>query len=115
MSSGNGRLGTGGGLSPGDIVAGPSRTRTSRPPSRPVASSSKPATPAQTRTLKQPMTLRVAESSNQNVGAQDKEEYFRALKRKADLARRVDKWMDKLMEETVDRTQFQKAVSQRSL
>lgn len=57
------------------------------------------------------MTLRVAESSTAGTGAQDKEEYFRALKRKAELARRVDKWMDKTMEETVDRGQFQKAVS----
>lgn len=60
------------------------------------------------------MTLRVAESSSSGAsgaGAQDKEEYFRALKRKAELARRVDKWMDKLMEETVDRGQFQRAVS----
>lgn len=57
------------------------------------------------------MTLRVAESSIAGTGAQDKEDYFRALKRKAELARRVDKWMDKTMEETVDRGQFQKAVS----
>lgn len=97
-------------LSPGDVVAGPSRTRT-RPPSQPAASKPTPAS----RTLKQPMTLRVAESnipgSLSGTGAQDKEEYFRALKRKAELARRVDKWMDRVMEETVDRGQFQKAVS----
>lgn len=98
-------------LSPGDVVAGPSRTR---PPSQPAASS-KAAPGPTTRTLKQPMTLRVAESSIAGTGAQDKEEYFRALKRKAELARRVDKWMDRVMEETVDRGPFQKAVSVLSL
>ncbi|EJT48325.1 hypothetical protein A1Q1_02608 [Trichosporon asahii var. asahii CBS 2479] len=96
-------------LSPGDVVAGPSRTR-ARPPSQPAASS-KAAPGPTTRTLKQPMTLRVAESSIAGTGAQDKEEYFRALKRKAELARRVDKWMDRVMEETVDRGPFQKALS----
>lgn len=62
------------------------------------------------------MTLRVAESSTgagsiSGGGAQDKDDYLRALKRKAELSRRVDKWMDKLMEETVDRSQLQRAVS----
>lgn len=81
----------------------------------PVASSSRQ--PLAQRTLKQPMTLRVAESTARQSasasagGAADKEEYFKALKRKAELARRVDKWMDKLMEEPVDRSQFQRAVS----
>lgn len=44
-------------------------------------------------------------------GGEDAEALKRAAIRKAQLQRRVERWMDKLMEETVDRATFKKTVS----
>lgn len=45
------------------------------------------------------------------AGGEDAEALKRAAIRKAQLQRRVERWMDKLMEETVDRATFKKSVS----
>ena len=53
-------------------------------------------------------------SGNNNIapaGGEDAEALKRAAVRKAQLQRRVERWMDELMEETVDRATFKKTVS----
>lgn len=45
------------------------------------------------------------------AGGEEAEALKRAAIRKAQLQRRVERWMDKLMEETVDRATFKKSVS----
>ncbi|KAL1406136.1 hypothetical protein Q8F55_007819 [Vanrija albida] len=65
---------------------------------------------APTRTLKQPMSLGVAEGSTR-TGPTDAAALRRSLERRAELARRADKWMDRLMEEVVERVAFQRGLS----
>jgi hypothetical protein len=60
------------------------------------------------------MTLRVAEASGAApaaAGAGDKAELRRAFERRAQAARRAEKWADRAMEEVLERDVFLKAVS----
>ncbi|WOO83644.1 Putative RNA polymerase II subunit B1 CTD phosphatase Rpap2 [Vanrija pseudolonga] len=74
-------------------------------------STSTPRAPQPQRTLKQPMSLGVAERSATPAAQSDAASLRRALERRAELSRRADKWMDRLMEEVVDRVAFQRALS----
>ncbi|GMK59214.1 hypothetical protein CspeluHIS016_0702290 [Cutaneotrichosporon spelunceum] len=82
-----------------------------RSQSQPRTHSTTPAqsTPQLSRTLKQPMTLRVAETAM--AGAGDKAELRRAFENRIQTARRADKWADRVMEEVLDRETLVKALS----
>ncbi|WWD15634.1 hypothetical protein CI109_100056 [Kwoniella shandongensis] len=60
-----------------------------------------------------PSTESAAATANANANShnEESEAYKRAAVRKITLKRRVDKWMDRLMEETVDQATFKKAAS----
>lgn len=92
--------------------------------SLPISSSTTTPRPTPNRTLRQPFTLDVAdrESKSQNAFASgshsgtsvnipsDQETLRKTLNRKVELQRKTERWMDVLMEDTVDRATFKKAV-----
>ncbi|WVW83518.1 hypothetical protein I302_105539 [Kwoniella bestiolae CBS 10118] len=81
--------------------------------------SSQPNAAGPSNTSRNPVKLSVAQRSShhQEVSTQGDDEkgehdiLVKAAVRKAQLQRRVDRWMDKLMEETVDRAPFKKITS----
>ncbi|BEJ13987.1 hypothetical protein CspHIS471_0311610 [Cutaneotrichosporon sp. HIS471] len=84
--------------SPVPAGAQPPRSRT-RPPSStskqspqpPSKQSPSPTPPPPSRTLKQPMTLRVTEASEANAGVGDKAELRRAFEKRVQYARRAER------------------------
>lgn len=72
--------------------------------------------PVPTRTLKQPLSLNVAErvpgaNAVTTQETSDAAQLRASLERRAKIAKLAEKWGDRAMEEVLDRDSFQKAVS----